>query len=179
MTGAVKEYTTDMINEHLRGIILSNLTDIIADSGYSAIDLSSKLTQFNEVARKSLAHFFDDIGLQLSTFVIENLSFPEEVEKAIDKSSSLGILGGQMHNYQRMQTADAMRAAADNPGMGGTMFGLGVMGGLGQSVLAGMAQNNAAPATAVGAAGTAKFCPECGTPRTPDAKFCANCGHKF
>ena len=174
MAGSKKEFTTDMITEHLRGIILSELTDIIAESGYSAIDLSSKLTNFNEIARKSLADDFNAIGLALVTFVIESLSFPEEVEKAIDKSSSLGILGGQMHNYTAMAQADALRDAANNPGMAGTMFGMGVLGNLGGNMMGGVTQQQ--PQQAAGGRGA--FCSQCGHQNQPGAKFCANCGNK-
>jgi membrane protease subunit (stomatin/prohibitin family) len=198
MAGSKREFTTLMIGDHLKGLILSKLTDVIADSGYSAIDLASKLTQFNEIARKALNEDFEQIGMALMSFVVENLSFPDEVEKAIDQSSSLGILGGQMHNYTKMAQADAMRDAAKNPGMAGTMFGMGVMGGLGAQVAAGV--NNSQPdgakrfCTECGGYTlnpNAKFCPECGKPfakggcpkcgakNKPGAKFCADCGTKL
>jgi membrane protease subunit (stomatin/prohibitin family) len=184
MTGSKKEYTTDMINDHLRGIIMSEMTDIIAASGFSAIDLASKLTQFNEIAKQSLADDFEAIGLALVTFVVENLSFPEDVEKAIDKSSSLGILGGQMGNYTKMAAADAMREAAKNPGTIGTVFGMGMVGGLGAAMTAGMSDSGRDGATRAQTGVTpaqtgARFCPECGAPRKPDAKFCTECGAKL
>jgi len=205
MAGTKKEFTTDMVTDHLRGIILSELTDIIAESGYSAIDLSSKLTNFNAIAQKSLNDDFQAIGLALMSFVVENLSFPEEVEKAIDKSSSLGVLGSQMHNYTAMAQADALRDAAKNPGMGGTMFGMGVMGNMANGMLGGISsgQNNAGAGTGPKRFCThcggftvnpkAQFCPECGKPlknadggcpgcgakTKPGAKFCGECGHKL
>ena len=185
MAGAKKEFTTDMINDHLRGIIVSKLTDIIADSGYSAIDLSSRLTQFNEIAQTSLSPDFTAIGLALATFVVTNLSFPEAVEKAIDKSSELGILGGQMHNYTAMAKADALRGAANNPGMAGTMFGMGVMGGLGGNMMGGMfgqqqqpPQQQQQPQQQAPAQQGGNFCNQCGNQNPPGAKFCSGCGNK-
>jgi len=179
MSGSRREFTTDMITEHLRGIILSKMTDIIADSGYSAIDLSSKLTQFNEIARTALNNDFTAIGLALPTFVITNLSFPEAVEKAIDKSSTLGILGNQMHTYTQMAKADAIRDAANNPGMAGTMFGMGVLGGLGQGMgMMGGVQQPQQPAPPAPPQQGGNFCNNCGKPNPPNAKFCAHCGNK-
>jgi len=179
MAGSKKEFTTEMITDHLRGIIISKMTDVIAESGYSAIDLASKLTNFNSVAQASLKVDFEAIGLALMTFVVENLSFPEEVEKAIDKSSSLGVLGGQMHNYTAMAQADALRSAAANPGMGGTMFGMGVMGGLGQNMgmFGGQQQQPQQPQRPAPQAG-GNFCSQCGHQNQQGAKFCANCGNK-
>jgi membrane protease subunit (stomatin/prohibitin family) len=204
--GSKKEFTTDMISEHLRGIILSELTDIIASSGLAAIDLAGSLMKLNDVGAKELKDNFESIGLAITSFVVENLSFPEEVERAIDKSSSLGILGGQMGNYTKMAQADALREAAKNPGMAGTMFGMGVMGGLGQQMYgsAAMAQQNTPPTEQKNVPKKfcpecggaiykleAKFCPDCGKPLPPvnvcpkcgkelkeGAKFCSHCGHK-
>jgi len=183
MAGSRREFTTDMINEHLRGIILSKMTDIIADSGYSAIDLSSKLTQFNEIARTALDPDFGAIGLSLASFVITNLSFPEAVEQAIDKSSKLGILGNQMHAYTAMAQADALRDAARNPGMGGAMFGMGVMGGLGNNMMAGMGmmggqQQPQQPQQPQQQQVGGVFCGQCGTQNPQGAKFCSGCGNK-
>ena len=199
MAGSRKEFTTEMIAEHLRGIILSKLTDIIAGSGFSAVDLAAKLTQFNEIACTSLQGNFESIGLALVTFIVENLSFPEEVEKAIDKSSSLGILGGQMQNYVTKAQADALMDAAKNTGSVGTVFGMGVMGGLAGGMMGGMThpqtptyqqpQSQVYSAPAPGAAqpqgpapsagGTKKFCPECGAPIKEGAKFCTECGTRL
>jgi membrane protease subunit (stomatin/prohibitin family) len=178
--GSRQEFTTDMISEHIRGIILSELTGIIASSGLCAIDLNANLAKLNQFGQDSLTDDFESIGLKLTTFVVENLSFPDEVEKAIDKSSSLGIIGGQMNNYTRMAQADALRDAAKNTGMAGTMFGMGVMGGLGQQMFAGAnnsgngAQNNSDQSNR-----PKKFCPECGSPVKEGAKFCEQCGNKL
>ena len=181
MAGSRREYTTQLIEEHLRGIIVSTITDVLADSKYSAIDLASKLTQFNEIAKTSLEKHFTDIGLALMVFVIENINFPEEIDKAIKQSVSLGILGGQMHNYERKARADALGAAAQNPGMAGTMFGMGVLGGLGQQAFGGpgmgmgmgMATQNQPQQS-----GSGTFCTQCGHQNQPGARFCANCGNK-
>jgi len=184
IAGQKREFTTAAISEHLRGLIISNITDVIADSKYGAIDLSSKLSQFNEIARVSLSKYFEEIGMALVTFVVENLSFPEEVEKAIDKSSSLGILGGQMHNYTAMAQADALRDAAKNPGMGGTMMGVGIMGAMGQNMMHGnmgvIQQSHQANQQSAAAATVKRFCPHCGgTILKENAKFCGECGKEL
>jgi len=178
MLGSKPNFTTADIQEHLRSIITSNITDIIADSKYSAIDLSSKLTQFNEIARTALQNkFFGPIGLTLSTFVVENISFPENVEKAIDERSGVGIMADKMGSYVAMQQAQAMRDAAKNQGSIGTMFGMGMMGGMG-----GMVQGN--PGGGFGAMNQAQdrpaggFCSGCGAALQPGAKFCGGCGAK-
>jgi len=173
-TGTKREITTDMVNEHVRGIIVSEMTDIISASGLSAIDLSASLVKLNDIALKELEDNFASIGLKLVSFVVENISFPEEVEKAIDKSSSLGILGGQMGNYERMARADAIRDVAKNQGTVGTVFGMGAVGNLGQSMgMFGGAQST--PELKPWC-----YCPKCGASVIkPGAKFCPDCGYKL
>jgi membrane protease subunit (stomatin/prohibitin family) len=202
--GSRREFTTDMVGEHVRGIILSELTGIIAGSGLSVVDLSGSLLELNKIALKELTDNFEEIGLRLVSFVVENLSFPEEVEKAIDKSSSLGILGDKMGTYTQMAAADAMRDAAKNTGTVGTMFAMGAMGGLGggmAGVMSGAQNTNnlGAPKGYCPHCGgayykeNAKFCPDCGKPlgdpsttcphcgsfHKPNARFCPECGKQL
>ena len=59
----------------------------------------------------------------LQSLVIENISLPEEVEKAIDKRTTMGVLG-DMGDYTRYQAAEAIRDFAQNEG--GGMAGIGV-----------------------------------------------------
>jgi len=181
MMGSKPNFTTQDIQEHLRSIITSNITDIIADSKYSAIDLSSKLSQFNEIARTALQNkYFSPIGLTLSAFVVENISFPENVEKAIDERSSVGIMSDKMGSFVAMEQARAMRDAAKNPGGMGTMFGMGMMGGMGTMMhgqpMGGfnqMQQVQDRPRDSGGG-----FCSKCGTGLKPGAAFCSGCGQK-
>jgi hypothetical protein len=59
--------------------------------------------------------------------------------------------------------------------MGGTMFGMGVLGGLGAGMIGGINQTMSKPDVPKGA----KFCPECGSPIKDGAKFCGECGNKL
>ena len=187
MMGKQPNFTTEDIQDHLRGIITSKITDVIADSKFSALDLSSKLSQFNEIAKTAMNNkYFNPIGLNLTTFVVENISFPENVEKAIDERSSVGIMSDKMGSFVQMQQAKAMRDAATNTGSIGTMFGMGMMGGMGGMMTGNnnMQQMNNAQDTGRGGAGNVGrpsgggFCSSCGTGLKPGARFCGECGTK-
>ena len=181
MAGAKREFTTDKINEHLRTLVITNISDIIADSKYSAIDLSSKLTQFNEIAKTSLQQYFSAIGMSLVSFAIENISFPENVEKAIDERSSVGIMSDKMGSYVQMQQAQAMRDAAQNPGgLSGMFMGMGVGGGLAGGMMGANSAMNQAADTSKSGIGVSSggFCTKCGAKMSPGAKFCPECGAK-
>jgi len=180
MFGCKPNFTTADIQEHLKSIITSKITDVIADSKFSALDLSSKLSQFNEIARTALNNkYFNPIGLNLTAFIVENISFPENVERMIDERSSVGIMSDKMGSFVAMQQAQAMRDAAQNTGSIGTVFGMGMMGGMGGGN--NMQQmNNVQDKTTSGAgkAGGGRFCSGCGTGLKANARFCGECGAK-
>ena len=55
------------------------------------------------------------MGLTLTQFYIENISLPPEVEQALDTRTKMGVLGN-LDQYTKYQTAEAIRDAAKNPG---------------------------------------------------------------
>ena len=69
--------------------------------------------------------------------MIENISLPEEVEKILDKRSSMGIVG-DMGAFAQFQAANSMEKAAENPNGGGIM-GAGMGAGLGMGMMGQMA----------------------------------------
>ncbi len=121
------------------------------------------------------------LGLKLESFLIENISLPEEVEKAVDRRTSMGVVG-DLNRYTQFQAAEAMREAANNQngaaGMGAG-FGAGTM--MAQAMqMSAMNQQPPMqqPAQAAAPAGETKFCCECGQKIPRSAKFCPECGSK-
>lgn len=143
---------TDGITGQLRSIILSRLSDAIAESKIPALDLASMYDELSASGQKILTPEFEGFGLDLARFFIENVSLPEEVEAAIDQRSKLGVFGDKMQQYTQLQTAEAIGKAAENPGgLAGAGAGLGAGIAIGQTMAQGMA-GNAAPPAAPGAA---------------------------
>ncbi|MBV8519878.1 MAG: SPFH domain-containing protein [Acidobacteria bacterium] len=125
--------TTDDILGQLRSTIISNLSDIIAESKIAALDLASSYRELSALAQKELQPSFASFGLELARFFIDNISLPEEVEAAIDQRTKLGVLGDRMGQYAQLQTADAIKVAAANPGgLAGAGVGLGAGVAMGQ-----------------------------------------------
>ena len=154
--------TTEEITGQLRSIVLSKLSDAIAESKIPALDIASKYDELSSFGKGRIGPEFAAFGLDLSKFFIENVSLPEEVEAAIDQRTKLGVLGDKLGQYTQLQAADAIKVAAANPGgVAGVGVGLGAGVAMGQVMGAalggsagggGMAPGPAAPPPAPGGA---------------------------
>lgn len=154
--------TTDEITGQLRSIVLSKLSDAIAESKVAALDLASQYDELSAAGRQVIGPEFASFGLELSRFFVENISLPEEVEAAIDQRSKLGVLGDRMGQYTQMQAAEAIKVAAANPGgLAGAGVGLGAGVGMGQMM------GQAMQGVAAGAPGTAAPPPPPGAVAAP------------
>ncbi len=184
--GTSSQFTVDGITGQLKSKIVSGVADLLAEAAIPALDLSSKYDEIAVMSEKKLDESFKDFGLSLESLVIENISLPEEVEKVLDKRTSMGIIGDSLNQYTRYQAAESIRDAAQNPGgMAGAGVGLGAGMGIGNIFAeAFSAQQQRQPDTKVATepsagAGVAKIkCSSCGAQMTAQAKFCLECGTK-
>ena len=191
--GTSSMYTVEDVVGQIKSVVVSGLSDAIAQSKIPALDLAANYTELSQFAQTALSPKVEALGLELTNFVIENISLPEEVEKAIDKRTSMGVVG-DLNKYTQFQAAEAMREAANNPngGMAGMGVGMGAGAAMGQMFTQSMnAATGAAPAAAPAGATAActacgqaipagsKFCPSCGAQQTAAAgAFCPGCGQK-
>lgn len=174
--GTNSTFTTDDITSYLRSMLISAISDTIAESKISALDLACNLLEFNEVAKNAVSEQFAKLGLAVTNLVIENISFPEAVEKAIDTRASLGVIGDKMDSFVKYQSAEAIRDAAKNPGVAGfgTQMGAGIA--LGEMMKTSL---NSKEEKKSDADTGKKTCSACGTLNRSNAKFCRECGKKF
>ena len=183
--GTSELFTVDGVEGQIKRTLVSGLSDAIAESKIPALDLAANYDELSSYALKAINPKLAALGLKLCSFVIENISLPEEVEKSMDKRTSMGVLGN-LDQYAKYQAAEAMRDAAQNGnGMAGMGVGMGAGAAMGQMFAQSMnpAVPAAQPAAAVAActscgtqiAAGAKFCPECGAKQAASA-FCTACG---
>jgi membrane protease subunit (stomatin/prohibitin family) len=128
IAGTDSEFTVDEVNEQLRNIAVSRGMDAMAESKILVLDLSSNTDEVSKIITDKIKPEFAEIGLNLTKFLIENVSLPPEVEAALDKRSSMGIIGN-LGAYTQFQAANAMEDAAKNPN--GGMMGAGMGAGMG------------------------------------------------
>lgn len=199
MVGARGSFSTAQVDDFLRSIILNQFNDLLGDLHTSILDMQGATKELADAARLSLADAFTRYGLELTSFQISAITPPDEVMARIDERSGMAALGN-LDDYTRFRTAEAIGDAANNPGMAGDLTGAGVgmaAGvGIGQAMAGALRDSQSPQATPTVAcpnckaqipAGS-KFCPECGTnlsgvtckecgaQNAPGAKFCSNCG---
>jgi len=177
IAGTNAHFVTEDIEGQLRRTIVGGFSDALGESKIAALDLASNYDELGNFTRTKLTDEFKSYGLELAKFVIENISLPAEVEAAMDRRTSMGVLGDP-GRYAQFQAADAMRDAAQNPSGGaGTGAGLGAGFAIGNAMAGSMAEAMKQSQGATTSRGV--NCPKCGTVNSAEAKFCNVCGTKL
>jgi membrane protease subunit (stomatin/prohibitin family) len=193
VSGTREQYMVTDIEGQLRNTVVGTLTNTFAQSNVPFLDMAANQTELGQKVAALLAPGFTNLGLNLDTFVVENLSLPDELQKILDQRIGMNMIG-DMNRYTQYQVAQSMPIAAANEGGGGAGLGagLGVGMGMAQTMMGAMRQGPsgeqpaapAAPASGGGAPGggaavagaETKFCVECGKPMPRAGKFCPECG---
>lgn len=121
--GAQSDFDCDAIEDQIRVKVISSFSDCIGEHKIPALDLAAKYDEISEFMSEKLKENFQALGLHLLSFALENISLPEEVQKAMDQRSSMGALG-DLNNFSQYQAANALRDAAQNEGGSGNMMGM-------------------------------------------------------
>ena len=139
-------YNTSDIEDFLRGIILSSMTDILGENMTSLFDLPKLFDELSGGIRAKVQDDFTALGLGLKQFKIISISPTEETAKAIDERASMGAIG-DMNAYMQFKAARALGDVAQQEGGGagggsGLGEGMGLGAGLGMGAgMAGMIAN--------------------------------------
>jgi membrane protease subunit (stomatin/prohibitin family) len=178
IAGTNAHFVTEDIEGQLKRTLVSGFSDALAESKIAALDLASNYDEMSKFTRSKLSDEFNSFGLELTKFVIENISLPAEVEGAMDKRTSMGVIG-DVGRYAQFQAADAMRDAAQNPS-GGASTGAGLGAGFAIGNAMAGAMTNAMNQSKSESGGGAKTpCSKCGASNVANAKFCNDCGARM
>jgi membrane protease subunit (stomatin/prohibitin family) len=182
ISGTREQYMVGDLEGQLREAIVGILSNTFAQSNVPFLDMAANQTQLGQQASELLKPIFANLGLALDTFIVENLSLPEELQKMLDQRISMNMIG-DMNRYTQFQVAQSMPIAAANEGGGGAGLGagLGVGMGMAQTMMNSMRTPNGGTEAAATTpmpvpAGATKFCVECGKPMPATGKFCPTCG---
>ena len=138
VAGTSGEFTTEGISEQLRNFVITKFTDYLGESKIAALDLAANMNEFSQELTIGLKDDFAEYGIELTRFLVENISLPEAVEEALDRRTSMGVIGN-MTAYTQMQFADSLKDSANNPAGGGNLAGDAMGAGIGLAMAGQMA----------------------------------------
>ena len=198
VSGTRDVYHVAEIEGQLRNSLLGWIANALGSSQVPFLDMAGNQMAMGQLISDSIKPQFADMGLTLDTFIIDNFSLPEELQKRLDERIGMTMIG-DMGKYTQFQVAQSLPIAAANEG---GMAGIGAGLGAGFTMAATMANAlnpqmqqpqqpppqapppaGAVPVVPVGPTGPAapaaagnKFCIECGKPMPGKSKFCPDCG---
>jgi excisionase family DNA binding protein len=137
VAGTDDHFRLDEFADTMRSRMVSVFTDALASAKVPVLDLASRYQELGQALLPVInPAVTSKYGLEISSFIVENVSLPPEVEQAIDKRSSMAAVGN-LNDYVKFQMAESMTAA-----------GLGAGLAMGQQMMAAMGQAQATPAAA-------------------------------
>ncbi len=137
VVGTQGTYTTEAITETLRRTVVSRFTDVLGEAKIPALDLAAQYDELGKLIQGRIAPDFTALGLELTSFLIENLSLPPEVEAALDKRSGMGAVGN-LDQYFKYQMANALDKPSGGGGNAGMELGAGMA--MGKAMMDAMAR---------------------------------------
>ncbi|MDD8013481.1 MAG: SPFH domain-containing protein [Acidobacteriota bacterium] len=184
VAGTQAVYATGDIEDFLRDLLVGRLNDFLGETVKSIFELPQHFDEMAAALKGRIADDFAKYGLEISDFVINAITPPEEVQKMIDERSGMGAVG-DMGKFVQFKAAKAMEKAAEKGGEASSGMGMGMGAGMGMMIpgminqaMQDAKKQNVADAAA-GAAMATKVCPSCKNEAPATAKFCPECGVAF
>jgi membrane protease subunit (stomatin/prohibitin family) len=155
ISGTRAAYTVDELEQQLRNLVVATMSATLGGSDVPFLDMAANQILLAQRMTEAMTPTFERYGLALDNFAVENISLPEELQKAIDTRISMGMVG-DLAKYTQYQVASSVPLAAQNEGgLAGVGAGLAAGVGMGQvmmDALRGSQAPAAAPAVATPAA---------------------------
>ena len=115
VAGSDHNFRLDEFADTMRSRIVSVFTDALASAKMPVLDVASRYTELGEALLPLInPAIVAKYGLEIASFIVENVSVPPEVEQAIDKRSSMAAIGN-LNDYVKYQMAQGMERAAAAP----------------------------------------------------------------
>lgn len=151
VVGTDGEFTADEITDQIRNVIVQEFSQAIARSNIPVLDMAANTGDLGKLVAGAIAPTVGNYGLSIPEFYIENVSLPEEVEKVLDKRTSVGI-AGDLSKFTQFSAAEAIGNPAGGAGSAmATGMGAGMGIGLAQQMAGVSGPWGAVPQGAAGA----------------------------
>jgi excisionase family DNA binding protein len=169
VAGTNDHFRLEEFGDTMRSRIVSVFTEAVAQAKLPVLDVASRYQELGEALLPVInPAVTSKYGLQIPSFIVENISLPPEVEQAIDKRSSMAAVGN-LNDYIKYQMAEGMTKAEGGGGMAGTAAQLGAGLAMGQQIAqamsaVGQTTPSAVPPVIASAGAAASSAPELLTP---------------
>lgn len=151
LMGTLEKVSVGDVEGQLRSAIATQLATSLAKSEFGFVDMAGDQAAMSERLKELVQPAFTQWGLSCQTFFVESLSLPDEVQKYLDKASSMRVVG-DLDRFVKFQSADAIeKAAAQDGGVAGLGVGAGAGMAIGQAMAAGMGNTTSGAGTVAGA----------------------------
>ena len=149
VAGTDDHFRLEEFADTMRSRIVSVFTDALASAKVPVLDVASRYQELGAALLPLInPQVASKYGIEISSFVVENVSLPAEVEASIDKRSSMAAVGN-LNDYVKFQMAESMTKGGGEAGsMAGTAAGLGAGLAMGQQMVAAMNTAQATPSAA-------------------------------
>ena len=158
VAGTDDNFRLDEFADTMRSRIVSLFSDAIASSKVPVLDVAARYQELGEALLPVInPQVTTKYGLEISSFIVENVSVPAEVEQAIDKRSSMSAIGN-LNDYVKFQMAEAIGKSGgggEGASMASTAAGLGAGLAMGQQMMAAMSPSSTTPTGGPAGAGAA------------------------
>ena len=174
IAGIKKQYVVDDVKERVMSLSDQLLMKWIVKEGKDMFNIHANAYDIGKGIAEDLDMELMKIGITVTGFVIQSVSYPEQIARMQEKVASQSMAANMSH-YTQMAMADSMTQNTAGSNMAADMAGMQMGMMMGQQMANQMANTMNSNSSANPAP---KFCPNCGTP-TNGAKFCSNCGQKL
>src|SRR5262245_51226068 len=156
VAGTDDNFRLDEFADTMRSRIVSLFSDAIASAKVPVLDVAARYQELGEALLPAInPQVTAKYGLEITSFIVENVSVPPEVEQAIDKRSSMSAIGN-LNDYQNFQLAEGLTTGRGRgSGMASTAAGLGAGLAMGQQMMAAMNASSTTPSGGPAGAGAA------------------------
>ena len=117
VAGTDDHFRLDEFADTMRSRLVSVFSDALASSKIPALDIATRYTELGEALLPLINPVIKEkYGIEMASFILENVSVPPEVEAAIDKRSGMAAVGN-LNDFVKYQMAQGFEKGG--PGIGG------------------------------------------------------------
>lgn len=137
VAGTDHHFRLDEFNDVMRSRLVSVFSETLAKAKVPALDVATRYSELGEALLEPInVATREKYGIELTAFVVENVSVPPELEQAIDKRGSMTAIGN-LNDYIKYNMGNAL--AEGKAGVAGIGAELAAGLAMGQSMMQGMA----------------------------------------